>query len=258
MSYRLLAADEPAPVLEFGRAGGSDFFFTVDHAGTHIPRRLGDLGLPASELQRHIASDIGALDVARRLGAALDATVVAQNYSRLVIDCNRDPRWPSSIPSMSEYTQIAGNLGISLEEAAARRREIFEPYHEHIRTLLNERERAGRRTIFVAQHSMTDIFKGVRREMHASVLYNRDRRFAGFMLEALRREPGLIVGDNEPYAVSDETDYSVPWHAEARGLPHVELEIRQDLISNEAGQMEWAGRLARALQAAEQALQATR
>jgi predicted N-formylglutamate amidohydrolase len=254
MSYRLLAADEPPPVLEFGRAGGSDFLFTVDHAGTRIPRRLGDLGLPASELQRHIASDIGALDVARRLGVALDATVVAQNYSRLVIDCNRDPRWPSSIASISEYTQIPGNIGISHEEAAARRREIFEPYHEHIRAVLGERQHAGRRTILVAQHSMTDMFKGVRREMHASVMYNRDRRFAGFLLDILRREPGLIVGDNEPYAVSDDTDYTVPWHAEARALPHVELEIRQDLICNEAGQIEWTGRIARALQAAEQAL----
>jgi predicted N-formylglutamate amidohydrolase len=255
MSYRLLAADEPPPVLQQGGDGASDFLITVDHAGAYIPRRLGDLGVPAAELRRHISWDIGALAVAQRVAETLDATLVAQNYSRLVIDCNRDPRFASSVPVLSEHTGIPGNVGISVEEAAARRREIFEPYHNHIRALLDARQRAGRRTIFVAQHSMTDVFKGARRMMHASVMYNRDRRFAGHMLEILRRESSLVIGDNEPYAVNDETDYSVRWHAEARGLPHVELEIRQDLILDEAGQREWAQRIGRALQAAQQALQ---
>jgi predicted N-formylglutamate amidohydrolase len=102
---------------------------------------------------------------------------------------------------------------------------------------------------------MTNIYKGVRREMHAAVLYNRDRRFAGLVLEALRREAGLIVADNEPYFVSDETDFTIPHHGEARGLPHVEIEIRQDLVSDEAGQAEWAERIVRALQGAERALE---
>ena len=98
---------------------------------------------------------------------------------------------------------------------------------------------------------MTNVFKGARREMHAAVLYNRDRRFAGVMLDLLRSEPGLKVGDNEPYFVSDDTDYSIPRHGEARGLPHVEIEIRQDLIADEAGQEEWARRMTRILQCAE-------
>jgi predicted N-formylglutamate amidohydrolase len=134
---------------------------------------------------------------------------------------------------------------------AARRAEIFEPYHRQVRALLDERAAAGRPTILVAQHSMTDVFKGVRREMHAAVLYNRDRRFAGLVLDNLRAEVGLVIGDNEPYFVSDETDYTVPRHGEARGLPHVEIEIRQDLITNDAGQDEWARRICRVLQSAE-------
>ncbi|MDB6083462.1 MAG: N-formylglutamate amidohydrolase [Gammaproteobacteria bacterium] len=247
----LLAADEPPPVLELGREGRSNFVIVVDHAGRRIPKRLGGLGLPPSELQRHIAWDIGALGVARRMAAMLDAPLVAQNYSRLVIDCNRDPTVATSIPTIGESIEIPGNLGLSADEIAARRAEIFDPYHAHVRALLDERSAAGRPTILVAQHSMTNIFKNVRRAMHAAVLYNRDRRFAGLVLDELRREADLVVGDNEPYFVSDETDYTVPRHGEARHLPHVEIEIRQDLIGEDAGQDEWAQRLCRVLQAAE-------
>jgi predicted N-formylglutamate amidohydrolase len=249
--YRLLDADEPSPVLELRRDGASNFVIVVDHAGRRLPRALGDLGLPAAELERHIAWDIGALAVARRMAAALDAPLVAQNYSRLVIDCNRHPEVASSIPTVGESTAIPGNMGLSEVQTTARRAEIFEPYHAHVAALLDARAAAGRPTILVAQHSMTDVFKGVRREMHAAVLYNRDRRFAGLVLEELRRESGLVVGDNEPYFVSDETDYTVPRHGERRGLPHVEIEIRQDLIADEAAQDEWARRLIRVLRQAE-------
>jgi predicted N-formylglutamate amidohydrolase len=249
--YALLAVDEPPAFIEIGLQGRSNFVIVVDHASRRIPRRLNDLGLPASELQRHIAWDIGALGVARQVAAALDAPLVAQNYSRLVIDCNRDPKVATSIPRLSESVEIPGNANLSDADIALRRAEIFEPYHERIRALLDERAAAGRPTILVAQHSMTDIYHGVRREMHAAVLYNRDRRFAGLVLDALRRDAGLIVADNQPYFVSDETDFTIPRHGEARGLPHVEIEIRQDLVDNDAGQTEWARRITRALQDAE-------
>jgi predicted N-formylglutamate amidohydrolase len=251
--YTLLAADEPPAVLEIGRQRRSNFLVVVDHASRRIPRQLGDLGLSASEVQRHIAWDIGALAVARHVAAELDAPLVAQNYSRLVIDCNRDPKVSSSIPTVGESIEIPGNIGLDPHQVAARRREIFDPYHDHLRALLDERRAAGRPTFLVSQHSMTHIFRGVRREMHAAVLYNRDRRFAGLVLEMLRREPDLHVADNEPYFVSDETDYTIPRHAEARGLPHVEIEIRQDLLHDDAGQLQWAGRIARALRDAEHA-----
>jgi predicted N-formylglutamate amidohydrolase len=249
--YQLLAAGEPPPVLEIGLQGRSNFVIVVDHASRRIPRRLNDLGLPASELQRHIAWDIGALGVARQVAAALDAPLVAQNYSRLVIDCNRDPKVPTSIPRLSESVEIPGNVNLSDADMAVRRAEIFDPYHERIRALLDERAAAGRPTILVAQHSMTNIYHGVRREMHAAVLYNRDRRFAGLVLDGLRREAGLTIADNQPYFVSDETDFTIPRHGEARGLPHVEIEIRQDLVGDDAGQAEWARRITRALQDAE-------
>ncbi len=247
----LLAADEPPAFQEFQIDGGSDFIIVADHASARIPRRLENLGLPDSELQRHIAWDIGALSVARRVAQELDAPLLAQSYSRLVIDCNRDPKVATSIPRVSELREIPGNIGLSAQDIDARRREIFDPYHRRIRDLLDHRQAIARRAILVAQHTMTDVYKAEPRKMHAAVLYNRDRRFAGAVLRMLRRERDLIIADNEPYFVSDETDYTIPHHAEARSLLHVEIEIRQDLVKDETGQSEWATRIVRALQDAE-------
>ena len=247
---RLLGPDEPPAVFEYGLQGASPFVLVVDHASARIPVALKNLGVPEEELKRHIAWDIGALEVAKRVSAALGAALIAQNYSRLVIDCNRDPKVSSSIPLVSEHTEVPGNAHLNEAQKALRVREIFEPYHSHIAALLDARARAGRRTILVAQHSMTDLYKGSRREMHAAILYNRDRRFAGLMLEALRRDATLRIADNEPYFVSDETDYTIPKHGEGRGLPHVEIELRQDLVCSEAGQIEWAARLSESLQTA--------
>jgi predicted N-formylglutamate amidohydrolase len=252
--HQLLAADEPRAFMEVGQGGSSNFLIVVDHASCRIPRRLGSLGLAASELERHIAWDIGCLALAMEVARALDAQLVAQNYSRLVIDCNRDPGVPTSIPQVSESVEIPGNLELTAGDAAARRAEIFDPYHARIRELIDARVAAGQRTILVAQHSMTNVFMGRRREMHAAVLYNRDRSFAGLVLDALRREHGLIVADNEPYFLNDATDYTIPHHAEKRALPHVEIEVRQDLLFDEEGRRAWADRIVRALRAAERAL----
>jgi len=252
MSLRLLAGDEPPPVLATRRNGQSAFVIAVDHASRRIPRCLASLGLAQSDLERHIAWDIGALAVAQSVSASLDAPLIAQNYSRLVIDCNRRPGDPTSIPTISESTRIPGNLNLPAEQVCVRQREIFEPYHEHLSALLEERAAAGRRTILIVQHSMTDVFKGSRRAMHAAVLYNRDPRFAGCLLQALRSEAGLIVGDNEPYSGKQEVGYTLPHHGERRGIPHVEVEIRQDLIQLASGQVEWSHRMTAALLAAEQ------
>jgi predicted N-formylglutamate amidohydrolase len=254
---RLLEADEPEPVEILRAHGSSDFFFTADHAGRHIPRRLGRLGLTEAELSRHIAWDIGIMGVARLLSATLDATAVLQRYSRLVIDCNRDPAVASSIPEVSEHTIIPGNRGLSAAEAASRRAAVFDPYHWVIADLLDSRQRQGRRTVLVALHSFTPVFKGEARPMHVGILYNRDDRLARILLDLLSRDAELVVGDNAPYRVSDITDYGIPVHGERRGLPHVEVEIRQDLIETETGQGEWSARLAGALLAADAQMKET-
>jgi predicted N-formylglutamate amidohydrolase len=250
----LLGEGDPPPVRVLRPDGGSDFFLTADHAGRAIPRRLGDLGVAPGELDRHIAWDIGIAAVTERLSRALDAPAVLQNYSRLVIDCNRQPCWDSSIPTVSEYTEIPRNRGISEEDRAARRREIFEPYHRRVAELLDRRAAIARRTVLVAMHSFTPVFKGDPRSVEVGVLYNRDVRLAAIMLDLLCREGDLVVGDNAPYAITDSSDYTVPVHGESRGLAHVEIEIRQDLIAEEPGQDAWAARLAALLPAADRRL----
>jgi predicted N-formylglutamate amidohydrolase len=251
----LLQDGEPAPVRVLRDNGRSDLFLTADHAGRMIPQRLGQLGLPESELVRHIGWDIGIAGVTERLSQALDATAVLQTYSRRVIDCNRDPAVPSSIPEVSETTEVPGNHNLSAADRAARIDAIFTPYQTRIRSLLDARAAASRRTVLVAMHSFTPVFKGESRAMQVGVLYNRDARLASILLTLLRAEGDLVVGDNAPYAISDTSDYGVPVHGERRGLPHVEIEIRQDLIADEAGQAAWAARFARLLQAADAQLQ---
>jgi predicted N-formylglutamate amidohydrolase len=251
---RLLDDDEPPPVRILRPEGGSDFFLTADHAGRRIPRRLGTLGLPESELGRHIAWDIGIAGTTERLADLLDATAVLQTYSRLVIDCNREPGHQTSIPVVSELTQIPGNRDLSPAEREARRREIFVPYHRRIAALLDARRGTGRRTVLLAMHSFTPVFKGEPRAIEIGVLYNRDRRLADIMLDLFRAEGDLTVGDNAPYAITDTSDYTAVVYGERGRLPYVEFEIRQDLIADVAGQAAWAARLARLLPIADQRL----
>jgi predicted N-formylglutamate amidohydrolase len=248
---RLLAPDDPLPVRVLRPAGRSDFVLTADHAGRAIPKCLGALGLSESELARHIAWDIGIAGVTEGLSEALDAVSVLQNYSRLVIDSNRQPGLDSSIPTISELTTIPGNENLLPEEREARRQEIFQPYHDRIEQLIETRRASGRRTVLIAMHSFTPVFKGISRSVEIGILYHRDNRLAHIMLDLLRREGNLAVGDNEPYAVGDLSDYTVPVHGEKRGLPHVEIEIRQDLIADASGKAAWAARLTRLLPGAD-------
>lgn len=251
MSAGLLGADEPAPVEVLRPGGKSRFLLTADHAGRRIPRALGDLGLSAAALERHIAWDIGIAGVTRRLSTLLDAPAVLQVYSRLVIDCNRKPDLASAIPEVSEATEIPGNKGVDAAARAARRATIFDPYHAAIEALIAARGRP----VYVALHSFTPIYLAEARPMHVAVLYNRNPKLSLALAALLRQEGGLVVGENAPYRLTDETDYGVPVHAEARNLHYLEIEIRQDLIADEVGQAAWAARLARllprALQAAE-------
>lgn len=245
-SSLLTSADVP-PVHELNPAGTSPFLLTCDHYGRRLPKRLGDLGLPGSELTRHIAWDIGIAGVAERLATLLDAHLVAQRYSRLVIDCNRPPEVASSIPLLSEATVIPGNEGLSPEARSIRRREIFDPYHRRIDAIIDRRLHERRPTVLVSVHSFTPVYADIARPWHIGTLYHHDKILPPLLLKALRAEGDLVVGDNEPYAVSDLTDYTIPVHGEARGLTNTGIEIRQDLIADPSGQHAWAERLARIL-----------
>lgn len=240
----LLGSEDAAPVVEQNPQGPSPFLLTSDHFGRAIPQKLGDLGLSESELTRHIAWDIGIAGVARALSGRLDAHLIAQRYSRLVIDCNRPLDAPSSIPLISEATTIPGNEGLTRETMDARRREVFYPYHRHIADVIDRRLGEGRPTVLVSLHSFTPVYAGIKRPWHVGTLYQKDTRLPPLLLKGLRAQADLVVGDNEPYAVSDETDYTIPVHGEARGLMNTGIEIRQDLIADQTGEMQWAERLA--------------
>jgi predicted N-formylglutamate amidohydrolase len=254
----LLDHEDVPPIHEHNAAGHSPFLLTCDHYGRLIPKQLGDLGLTERELTRHIAWDIGIAGVAEALARQLDAHLIAQRYSRLVIDCNRPPHAAGSIPRISEATTIPGNEGLAREAAEMRRTQIFDPYHQRIDEIIDSRLHAGLPTVLVSLHSFTPVYAGIARPWHIGTLYHRDTHLPPRLLKLLRAEADLVVGDNEPYAVSDETDYTIPVHGEMRGLMNTGIEIRQDLISDAAGEKSWADRLARIFAEIEPMLRAER
>jgi predicted N-formylglutamate amidohydrolase len=247
----LLTPNDPAALTIERPQGKSDFVLVCDHASRLIPHSLGSLGLDDAHLASHVSWDIGAASVARHMSALLDATLILQNYSRLVIDCNRPPGSPTSIPVQSEYARITGNDGLAADAARERAAAIFTPYHDAVSGELDRRRDAGRRTLLVAVHSFTPVYLGKARPWQVGLMYRHDRRLGRTLLEHLRADTALCVGDNEPYAISDTTDYTLPFHGEARGIAHVGIEIRQDLVADETGQRDWATRLAQLLSQSE-------
>lgn len=243
---RLLSDTDPAVFRVIEGRPGSPYMIAADHAGRAIPAVLGRLGLSERELDLHVAWDVGIGGVSVALAAELGAFMIMQNYSRLVIDCNRPLGASTSIVAQSEYTVVPGNADVSAAEAEMRAREVFHPYHDRIEAEVTRRERAGEETIFLAMHSFTPRFKGFDRPWHCGVLYHRDARLARPVLELLRRE-GLEVGDNQPYSVSEDSDYGVPAYGERRGNLHLEFEIRQDLITTPEAQESWGKLLGRVI-----------
>ncbi|CQH30499.1 N-formylglutamate amidohydrolase [Yersinia frederiksenii] len=246
LSPLLRDGEPPSAVIERPQ-GQSPFLLLADHAGQRIPSQLGDLGLAIGEIDRHIGWDIGSLATARLLSEYLDVTLIHQQYSRLVIDCNRTPGIASSIPEISEHTRIPRNIGVTVAEAEARRIEVFQPYHDLITQTLNQRRDNGQPSVIISMHSFTPSFKNIERPWQIGTLFNRNPAFALQLVAFLQQDSELHVGINEPYAMTDATDFTLPFHAEQRQLPYVGIEIRQDLITHQVGQVQWATRLAQLL-----------
>ncbi|MEC3909355.1 N-formylglutamate amidohydrolase [Sphingobium sp. CR2-8] len=250
----LLGPDDPVPFGLFNATGRSSFLLIGDHAGSAIPKALGDLGLAATDRARHIAVDIGTYGLGRTLATLLDAPFLHQVYSRLVIDCNRDMDHPTAIPTVSDGSRVEGNEALDVADRARRIAAIHTPYHAAIAATIAARQAAGRETILLSLHSFTPVMDGIARPWDVGVLHWDGRTdFALALLEALKQEADLTVGDNQPYQM-DATDYTVPLHAFAQSLPYAEIEVRQDLIDGLEGQTVWAGRLHHVAEAARRRL----
>jgi predicted N-formylglutamate amidohydrolase len=244
----LLTASDPPAVELCHEAGKAPVLLTCDHASRRVPAALKLLGLPEVALSQHIGWDIGAAAVTRLLAPMLDAPAVLAGYSRLVIDCNRWPDDPSSIPLESDGIAIPGNA--ALDEAARRERRalLFEPYHDAIDRQLAQLGAGGRPPAVISMHSFTPKMQGFARPWHIGVLWDGEGRIAKPLLAALRAElDPATVGDNQPYSAREPVGFTQRHHAYERGLPHVAIELRQDLIADDKGAAEWAKRLARLL-----------
>lgn len=250
-SHRLLRPGDPAPVEIVNERGNGRIVLTCEHAGRGIPQRLGDLGVSPADMDRHIAWDIGAGDLARRLADKLNAPLVLQRYSRLVIDCNRPLDAPDCIPEISDGTPIRGNRHLSLEAKAQRYAEIHMPLHQTVDRLLEQHQAR----VLVSVHSFTPVFGTEARPMQAALLFNRDPRLAHLLQrEIASRRPDLLVALNAPYSVDDDSDFTIPRHGETRGLAHVLLEVRNDQLAAAAERDAWAGLLAESIADAAQGL----
>ena len=243
----LLGPDDPAPFSVFHREGRAELVMFCDHAGRAFPKTLGTLGLGSRELEQHIAWDIGIAGLGQRLARSLDAPFFMTAYSRLVIDCNRRLEDPTSIAQESDRIPVPGNRGLSAADRRQRQQEIFRPYHTVLSQEIEGRIAAGRIPVVISLHSFTPVMNGFQRPWHVGVLWNNDARMPVPLMRRLAEEPDLVVGDNEPYSGRDGHGYSIKAHAEALGLAHALLEIRQDLIADESGQARWADILHRVL-----------
>lgn len=249
-SQILLSGDDPPPACIINPDGASPFLLIGDHAGNSVPLALGSLGLSETEMMRHIAWDIGTAGLGERLSVALDAVFVRQTYSRLVVDCNRDPEAADAILAVSDATRVPANHELTASDRATRVGVIHAPYQDAIAAELARRDAEGRETILVSLHSFTPTMQGFVRPWQIGVLYSEGRvSFALSMLRRLSACDDLTVGDNQPYAM-DTTDYTVPRHAFTANRQYLEIEIRQDLLVTPEHQAGWSDRIAAHLKAA--------
>ena len=248
-------ADLVAPVRTVNAAGQGPFAIVVDHASNRIPARYANLGLPPSELVRHIAWDPGALGVSLRLSDLLDAPVVHSTVSRLVIDCNRELHVNDLIPEISEFTVIPGNAAVTDQERAERIASAYLPFHAAIDALLDARAAAGLETILVCMHSFTPVYKGAARPWPIGLIPPYAEAYTAALRDALAADaPDLNIGWNEPYSALKGVTQTLERHGDGRGLAATMIEIRHDEILEPNGVALWADRLARCLSSARVAL----
>ncbi|MBL4739418.1 MAG: N-formylglutamate amidohydrolase [Sneathiella sp.] len=219
----------------------SPIFLIADHASRHIPEEFGTLGIddPAL-LRRHVAWDIGIEDVTSRMSEKLRAPAIFSTFSRLLIDPNRYNDDPAAMPVESDGVRVPANEGLKKADKQKRIDQYFTPYHDQVTALLDQMVKNHAEPLVISMHSFTPVMNGFERPWHIGVLWADDNRISAPMLEILRKNPALVVGDNEPYSAQEPYGYTMNTHGTDRGIPHVVIEIRQDLIDTHHGAELWS------------------
>ena len=241
----LIGRDDPAPFVVIGEHGETPAVIVCDHASRAFPRAFDRLGLEELPSWQHIAWDIGAGELARGLAHALGAPAVLAGYSRLVVDCNRSPDDAEAFRTESDGWTIPGNQRLTADQRRVRLASFFDPYHECIAALLAGFRSRDTVPLLISVHSFAPTLAGEVRPWHAGVLWDHDPANAHRLLAGLRSQKGLVIGDNEPYSGKHPANYTIDHHAKANGLPHICIEVRQDLLSSPAGIEQWVRLLAR-------------
>lgn len=237
----MIGPGDPAPYTIINSRGRRNLLLVGDHVSNHFPKILGNLGLSDSARERHIAYDIGTRQLIHRLSQHLDAPAVLAGYSRLVVDLNRSLEDESLMPEISDATVIPGNRNMSGEHRNQRIQTFYTPYRSAIDRMLHGFRDRGIVPAFIAIHSFTPQMSGFARPWQVGILWDKDPRIPRPLMANLRAHPdGFNIGDNEPYSGKHPADYTIDHHAEAAGLAHVSIEIRQDLINTDAGAERWA------------------
>ena len=237
----MIGPDDPPPFTIINEQGQGTVLLAGDHVSNEIPKSLHNLGLAAESLEQHIAYDIGTRKLINHLSQHLDAPAVLAGYSRLVVDLNRSLEDDSVMPEVSDNSIIPGNQNMSAEHRNQRIHSFYTPYRKAIDSMLHRFRDNGIVPAFISIHSFTPEMAGFARPWHVGILWDKDPRIPVPLMQNLRAHPdGFNIGDNEPYSGKHPADYTIDHHAEASGIPHVSIEIRQDLVDTEDGAERWA------------------
>jgi len=245
----LIGPGDPPPFMTYNDHGKAPVLLVADHASPYFPAAMNQLGLADWVLEQHVAWDVGVDELARCLADELDAQAVLAGFSRLIVDPNRNPDDPTAYPAVSDGIAIPGNIDLDEKQKALRVQSFFKPYHDAITTRLDQFASRGIVPAMIAVHTCSPVFDRVVRPWHIGIMWDKDPRIPVPLMKYLEQKDEICYGDNEPYSGRHPHDFTIDYHAEPAGLPHVGFEVRQDLVSDHKGARKWAGILAEALKA---------
>lgn len=246
-NYPLIGPGDAPPYMTYNEHGEARALVVADHASPFFPAAMNQLGLADWVLEKHVAWDIGVDKLARYLADELDAQAVLAGFSRLIVDPNRKLHDPTAFPPISDGIAIPGNIDLDEEQKALRVQSFFKPYHDKISEKLLELTTPEQVPALIAVHTCSPVFDRIVRPWHIGIMWDTDDRIPVPLMRRLESMEGICVGDNEPYSGKHPHDFTVDYHAEPQGLPHVGIEVRHDLVHTEEGARRWAGILAAGL-----------